>query len=180
MKLYSIFVAALFVASTAHASRETIKCIQTGADRLKESVVVEFDPAISLEAQTYASGQYKGLYNTIKPGKADSSTETTANVVLNFPDFKKPYGGRFPLVEFFNVNSHSAAGGGYSYKFDNKAYDSFHGEAEGGRWDIMIYVPDASVRRASPAKFAGLLTSQMDLMDQGYYHIDLECSSTLK
>ncbi len=183
MKMHSVvsgLLLSLFVVQ-AQASRQAITCVEVSknkGDKLK--VYLDFDPAVSQETIWSKDAQGNGVIITYKLGSKDGNGLTSARVGLEIPssEFKKPYSGRFLLTDFYDINTDEKTGG-YAYKFDGQPYHGFHGHDKDQRWDTMVYIP-SSIIGQNAKSFPGLTTIQMDLMDQGYYHIDLNCSSVIK
>lgn len=173
--LLSVFVA------QAHASRQYVTCVEV-AKGGKLKAYLDFDPSVTQETiwQKDPNGTGSSII-TYKNGTNNNGNNTTARVGLEIPSsqFKAPYSGRFLFTDFYDVNTVQKAGSGYSDKFDNQAYRLFHGHDKDQRWDMMVYIPDSIIGKDAK-DFAGLATIQMDLMDQGYYHVDMTCSSTMR
>ena len=179
MKMRSIvsgLLLSLFVVQ-AHASRQAVTCVEVSkGSGSKMKVYLDFDPAASQET-VWSNGSII----TYKLGSENGQNLTSARVGFDIPssEFKAPYSGKTLLTALYEVNVLEKAGGGYSYKFNNEDYRSFHGHDQNQRWDAMVYIPN-SVIGQNAKSFPGLATIQMDLMDQGYFHIDLNCSSEIR
>lgn len=181
MKKSILGLLVLVFAAQAQASRQAVTCQEVSKSKSKIKVYLDYDPALVLDDNWQKDAKGNTIIVPYTLGAADIGTETTVRVGIEIPNsqFRKPYSGRFLLTGLYDANSIEEAGSGYSYKFGGQAYRSFHGSDENGRWDAMVYIPD-SVTGQTEKSFPGLLTIQMDLMDQGYYHIDLTCSSVVK
>ena len=168
------------IVSSAWASREVIAC--KGVGKFKG-----YSAKLDFEAETTLSTvSENNMILTYKMGKQDSSEArppvTTAKVSLTVPTsaWKKPYSGTFAFTDFYEVNELNKAGGNFSAHLNSdKPYRSFHGHDKDQRWDMMVYFPDEVIGHAVD-KFPGLAAMQADLMDQGYYFIELQCSSQLR
>lgn len=159
----------------AHASRQAVTCTSLDAGR-KLNVYLDFDPAATQET-VWSNGSII----TYKLADKNGQNTTSARVGLDIPStmFKAPYSGKFLLTSLYDVNTLQKAGSGYSSRFNNEDYRGFHGTDDDRRWDAMVYIPN-SVIGQNAKSFPGLTTIQMDLMDEGYYHIDLKCSSEIR
>jgi hypothetical protein len=168
---------ASLLASSAWASRETVSC--AGKGKFKGyAAKLDFEAETALET-VWA----KNEIHTYVLGKTDSAKTnpptTTAKVSFTVPStaWKKPYSGTFPFTDFYEVNVLQKAGGDFGSTFKtDKPYRSFHGHDKDQRWDTMIYFGDDAIGKTAD-KFPALATIQADLMDQGYYFIELVCSS---
>lgn len=170
------FVIALSVFTTLSAQAEVVSCKAKDAKGL--TVKLDFDPTIAIPTIWKKDRDGRGYIEGIKLGKKNGAGLTTARVEMKIPrsEFKAPYSGTFEWSEYYEVNIEEKAGSGYSDRFGGKGYISFHGHDKDQLWDAMAYIPLQEVREENKT-FPGLLTIQASIMDQGYYHIDLVCSS---
>lgn len=166
----------MLATSNTYASRQLISCRNEEGYKLSAN----FDPSKKIET-VWKKDQHGDYIQTIILGNKDTKTTTTAKVFLTVPssEFKKPYYGKFQYSEFYEVNISEEANSGYSYKFDGGPYQSFHGHDQEQHWDMMFYFDNSALGKNSKS-FRALTTIQMDLMDQGYLHIDLKCSSKIQ
>lgn len=180
MRFLVLILSAAF-AFNAFAARQKITCEEVTKSKSKHTLTVDFDPSLNLETMWKKSKKLGDYIETYKLGEEDKGGKTTARLNFSVPGTKKQsqYSGKFSMTDYYEVNSPNEAGGGYSYKFGNKAYRSFHGHDENGRWDTMFYFPESALGQ-NAEDFPGLITMQMDIMDQGYYHIDMKCSSKVR
>lgn len=169
----SFILVAIFATSSAYAARQTIQCSDSHGDY---KVVMAFDPEVQLEKiwNDYHVEPYR-------LGNEDAHGFTAARMKLfvGTSEFKRPYAGTFLLSEFYEVNKFEKAGFGYSVKFGGQAYRIFHGQDKAHRWDTIVYIPDAVLGK-EVSSFPALTTIQPDMANQGYYHIDMMCSSRLQ
>lgn len=164
--LRNLFLAVVVLsASTAFASRMYITCDEGKNTKTQYTAHASYDPAIALETMWKKSGRSSYIV-TYKQGKEDRGETTTARVGIAFPK------GRVELREFYSVNVFGTQG----YGDDVGPYRAFHGHDKDQQYDLMLYFSDAGLRE-SPKKFKGLLTFQPAGLEQGYYHINLVCSS---
>ena len=179
MKINSLAVLfAIFVqVGVAYADRQAVVC-KGGKGFEGFAVSLSFNPDKAIDTIWKKDKTHGAYIQTIKLGERDTRTATTARLAITVPSnfIKAPYNGKFPLTDFYEVNIRKAADSGYSYKFNGQGYRSFHGHDENQRWDMMFYFPEM-IESGSASKFNALTTIQFDMMDQGYYHIDLVCSS---
>lgn len=179
MKNGFLIVALLMFSLAANATQEFVTCKEKSKTP-GYKLSLRFDPNLSRAEVWKTDSKGSGSIHPYSVGKTETKTQTATQVVLQIAstEFKKPYSGKFPFTGFYEVNVKEAAGTGYSYRFGGGAYRSFHGFDADSRWDMMVYLPETAIGNAE-ARFPGLITIQMDLMDQGYYHIDMICDSSI-
>jgi|GEM_PF-2380118 len=181
MKKSILSLLVILMAGQAYAARETVVCKEASDAKSKIKVYLDYDPSVALDNNWQKDKEGHSIIAPYALAETDAQGKTTARVGIEIPSsqFKKPYSGRFLLNGLYKVNALEKAGSGYSYVFGNQDYRSFHGFDKNDLWDAMVYISDEATGQ-SLKSFPGLLTIQMDLMDQGYYHIDLVCSSVVK
>lgn len=161
--------------------RQLISCAEkevAKADQIKVSL--NFDPSVSRDTIWAKDDKGRPFVKTYVAGDAEGELETTARVTVTIPKTRfRGYSGRVAWSDFYDINTFEEAGSGYSYKFGGGPYRAFHGHDRDLSWDMMVYFPDAVSGKAA-REFDGLLTMQMDIMDMGYFHIDLTCRARLK
>lgn len=168
MLLSLLFVSSLVVLPEVQAARQIVTCSNSGSGH---KAILNFNPAIQLMNNSVKS--------VITKGSQDSGNTTTAVVNVTIPKTKGEflgYSGSFDLINYYSVNHKE--NNGYSYKFNGQPYRTFHGNTKDDKIDMEVYIPDAIVGKES-SSFNGLMVYQPSYLDEGYYHIDLVCSSKI-
>ena len=180
MKYVMVFAFGL-ISLSAHAEmRQTIKCVQNDA-RYPHTFTINFAP--DRELASWAGDVSLPNYEL---GDKDDLGMTTAKATFFWSNGRRnaetddnEYTGTFKLDGFYSVNVPGNANEGYSYHFDNQAYRGTHGYDKNSMWDLMFYYPESVVGK-NKTSFKGLMTVQPDYVDQGYYHIEMTCKSTIR
>jgi hypothetical protein len=164
------------------AARQHISCEEVTKSKSKHTVTLNIDPSAQLDVMWRHDASKGGDYIvTYTQGDQDAGGKTTARVTITVPGSKKadPFEGKFPFSDYYEVNKLEKPGSGYSYKFGGKAYRSTHGHDKNMMWDMMVYYPEEIVGQ-NATDFQALITIQNKMMDQGYYHIDMNCDSSVR
>src|SRR4051794_841651 len=111
MKAILTLIVAVFGFQTlaANETRQHITCVEKTKRKIKISISADFNPTLELET-IWRKVKGQDSIITYKQGDSDSSDNTTARATLKLPT-------RYPLKEYYEVNTKEPAGSGYSGRF---------------------------------------------------------------
>lgn len=182
MRSLAIVLLSLIVTQFAHAGlRQSVSCVEKKRGKNKIEVKLSFDPSVARETVWKKDAQGRSYVETYKVDKTEGAMTTTTKVSVAIPaSYYRTYSGTYRWSDFYDINTLEEAGSGYSdMNFDGKEYRAFHGHDKNMMWDMMVYLPNDSAALKGQT-FPGLLAMQMDIMDQGYYFFDLECTTHVR
>jgi hypothetical protein len=176
--LIAVLLGTALCSSTAFARRQFVTCDEGKNTKAQYTARASFDPDIALDTVWRRLEKGSRYIETYLPGEEDGNARTTAQVQFTVPgdkQFSKEFTGAFALSEFYNVNVFGTLGNEDAVGPHRK----FHGFDKNQRFDAILFLSNAGLR-AGPEKFKGLLNIQPSNVSQGYYHINLVCSSRVR
>jgi len=164
MKLTILALLATFAFATLAnaAPKQTISCKEVDG---KHKYIVSFNP----EAEQKEKWTREGI-ETYSLGKRNTKTTTTARAQLIYPNGEKE-----KLVRYYQVNQLEEKDGGYTDRFNGETLRSFSGTGS-EESHITMYLGESQIGK-NDKDFKALVLYQWAMMDQGYYHIDMRCTS---